>query len=111
MIAKPTISYSDFEKLDLRIGKIESAEMVPDSRKLLKLVVDFGDFKRQIISGISKGYAPEALAGKQAVFIVNLEPRTLAGFESQGMILATDVNDLPVLLQPDKEVSNGSPIH
>ena len=111
MESKPTITHDDFTKLDLRVGKIESAEMMPESRKLLKLVVDFGEFKRQIISGIAKGYAPEALVGKQVTFIVNLEPRMLAGLESQGMILATDANELPVLLQPDKDVPNGAGIH
>ncbi|MFA6006199.1 MAG: methionine--tRNA ligase subunit beta [Candidatus Paceibacterota bacterium] len=111
MDLKPQISYDDFTKLDLRIGRIESAELVPDSKKLLKLLVDFGDFKRQIISGIAKGYAPEALVGKQVTFIINLEPRMLAGLESQGMILAADVADVPVLLIPDKEVANGAGIH
>jgi len=111
MPTKPTLTYDDFTKLDLRIGRIESAEMVPESRKLIKLMVDFGEFKRQIVSGIAKGYAPESLLGRQLTFIVNLETRLLAGLESQGMILATDVSDLPVLLQPDKEVPNGSAIH
>jgi len=111
METKPTITYDDFTKLDLRIGRVESAEPVLESRKLLKLIVDFGDFKRQIISGIAKGYTPESLVDKQVTFIVNLEPRMLAGLESQGMILATDASDLPVLIQPDKPVPPGAVIH
>lgn len=106
-----TATYDEFAKLDLRIGTITAAEMVPDSKKLIKLSVDFGVYTRQIVSGIAKGYPPETLIGKQAVFIVNLEPRTLAGVESQGMILATDAHDLPVLIQPDKEVQSGAQIH
>lgn len=111
MESKPTVTYDDFTKLDLRIGRIESAEMVPESRKLLKLIVDFGEFKRQVISGIAKGYEPASLVGRQLTFIINLEPRMLAGLESQGMILATDANELPVLIQPDTEVPNGAQIH
>lgn len=111
MELKPTIKYEDFEKLDIRIGAIKSAERIAESKKLLKLVVDFGEFERQVMSGIAKVYEPETLVGKQCVFLVNLESRMLAGFESEGMILATHgEGDTPILLHPDKPTQPGSAI-
>ncbi|MBI5138703.1 MAG: methionine--tRNA ligase [Candidatus Vogelbacteria bacterium] len=108
---KPTIKYEDFEKLDIRIGTIKSAERVHDSKKLLKLTVDFDNFERQIMSGIARVYDPEVMIGKQCVFLVNLESRVIAGFESQGMILATHgEGDLPVLIHPEKPIASGSSI-
>jgi len=125
-----TISFEDFKKLDIRIGKILSAEKVNGSEKLMKLVVDFGPapvvpepagewiemkedkdegrIKRQIIAGIAQFYAPEALIGKECPFAYNLAPRTLKGLESQGMILCPSDNGSPVLLYPDKEIPPGS---
>ena len=119
MPTKPTISYPDFDKLDMRIGRIESAEAVEESKKLVKMIVDFGpradgsgeQIKRQICAGIIKSYPPELLVGKQCLFLVNLEPRILAGVESQGMLLATDANEAPVLLIPDKETAPGASAH
>ncbi|MCX6721649.1 MAG: methionine--tRNA ligase subunit beta [Candidatus Staskawiczbacteria bacterium] len=103
-----TISFDEFKKLDIRIGKILSAEKVEGSDKLLKLEVDFGQDKRQIIAGIAQFYAPEALVGKECPFAYNLAPRTLKGLESQGMILCPSDTAGPVLLHPDKEVPPGS---
>ena len=109
-----TISFEDFKKLDIRIGKIISAERVEGSDKLLKLEVDFGlneageVIKRQIIAGISQFYAPEALIGKECPFAYNLAPRVLKGLESQGMVLCPSDENGPVLLHPDKEVRPGS---
>jgi len=103
-----TISFEDFKKLDIRIGKIISAERVEGSDKLLKLEVDFGEEKRQIIAGLAQFYAPEALVGKECPFAYNLASRMLKGLESQGMILCPSGNDGPVLLHPDKEISPGS---
>lgn len=111
MPIKPTINYEDFTKLDMRMGCIVAAEPVTDSKKLLKLTVDFGEFKRQIISGIAQFYTPDTLIGKQCIFIVNLEPRMMAGLESQGMLVATDLNNKPILLNPEEAVLNGSIIH
>ncbi len=103
------ITFDDFSKLDIRIGKIVVAEHVEGSEKLLRLEVDFGTEKRQIVSGIAKFYAPEDIIGKECPFIVNLEPRKLMGLESQGMILAADPgDDSAVLLHPDKEIPEGS---
>jgi methionine--tRNA ligase beta chain len=109
-----TINFEDFAKLEIRIGKILGAEKVEGSDKLLKLEVDFGindageGIKRQIIAGIGKIYAPEALIGKECPFVYNLAPRMLKGLESQGMILCPSGENGPVLLYPDKEVSPGS---
>ncbi len=102
------VSFDSFKKLDIRIGKIMSAEKVENSDKLLKLYVDFGTEKRQILSGIAHFYSTENLIGKEFPFIVNLEPRVIRGLESQGMILAVDVEDQPILMSPDKEVPPGS---
>ena len=104
------ISYDDFRKVDLRIAKIMSAERVEGSDKLLRLEVQIGDEKRQIVGGIGKVYAPENLIGKEIVIVANLEPRQLMGLESQGMLLAADSPEGPVLLMPDREVLPGSEI-
>jgi methionine--tRNA ligase beta chain len=103
-----TINYDDFKKLQIRIGLIVEAERVEGTDKLLKLQVDFGDEKRQIVSGIAEFYAPEKLIGKQFPFVVNLEPRTIRGVESQGMILAISNGEKVVLLKPQKKVPAGS---
>ena len=84
------ISIDDFKKLEIRVGKILSAEKIPDTDKLLKLSVDFGEAApRQIVSGIATHFPDAAvLVGKRVAFAANLEPRTIRGLESQGMILA-----------------------
>lgn len=107
-----TINFEEFIKNELRIGKIASAEKVEGSPKLLKLQVDFGAEvgMRQIISGIAKSYDPEFLISKEALFIVNLEPREIMGLMSNGMILCATVDSLPVILQPEKEVLPGTQI-
>lgn len=101
-------TYDDFKKLDIRIGRILTAERVEGSEKLIKMEVDFGVEKRQIVAGIGKTFAPEDLVGKEAPFVVNLEPRTLCGVESQGMILAASSEDQVALLQPSQELPPGS---
>lgn len=92
---KSMIPIDDFKKVEMRIGRIVSAEKVPDADKLLKLSVDFGEEKpRQIISGISFYFPnPEELVGKRCPFVVNLEYRTIRGLESQGMIMAVGNED------------------
>ncbi|MEI7424848.1 MAG: methionine--tRNA ligase [Candidatus Staskawiczbacteria bacterium] len=122
-----TISFEDFIKVEIRMGKILTAEKVEGSDKLLKLEVDFGfekvtmttmeneepkesfiPIKRQILAGIGKYYAPEEVIGKECPFAYNLAPRMLAGLESQGMIMCPSIDGKPVLLHPDKEVPAGS---
>ncbi|MBU2101225.1 methionine--tRNA ligase [Patescibacteria group bacterium] len=105
------ISFEDFEKLDIRIGKILSAEKVPDTDKLVKLVFDMGDHERQVVAGIAEIVEdPAELIGKQVPVLINLKPRTLKGKESNGMILAVNVDGKPTFMSPEKQVPPGSPI-
>ena len=105
------ISIEDFKKVNIALGKILSAEKVPETDKLLKLSVDFGEEKpRQIVSGISL-YFPdlENLIGKKCMFVTNLEPRTIRGLESNGMILAVSTEDGKFsLLSPNDEIPVGT---
>ena len=102
------ITFDDFKKLEIRIGKILSAGKVEGTDKLLKLEIDFGAEKRQIVAGIAETYQPDQIMGKEVPVLMNLEPRTIRGVESQGMILAADNNGKPVILHPDREVPPGS---
>lgn len=104
------IKFEDFQKLDIRIGRILSAERVDGADKLLKLEVDLGEEKRQLVAGIAKFYEPENLIGKQIPVLVNLEPRVFKGIESQGMILAASSDGNCVLISPEKEVPAGSKV-
>ena len=103
------VTIDNFKKMELRIAKILSVEDVPNAEKLLKLQIDIGAEKRQIVAGIRKAYKPEELVGREIVVVANLEPRSVRGIESQGMLLAADDNG-PVLLRPDREVPAGSNI-
>ena len=105
------ISFADFEKLDLRIGKIIEAIEVPQSKKLIKIVVDFGIEKRQAVAGLLRYYKPEELVGKKCVFLLNLQRRMLAGIESQCMVLAAEDSAGNVsVLEPEKDIAEGSKI-
>ncbi|OHE55312.1 MAG: methionine--tRNA ligase subunit beta [Thermodesulfovibrio sp. RBG_19FT_COMBO_42_12] len=104
------ITFDDFKKLDIRIGRVLSAEKVKGTDKLMKLEIDLGAEKRQLVAGIADMYEPDSLIGKEVPVLVNLEARSIRGIESQGMILATDVDGKPILLHPDKEVPPGSVI-
>ncbi len=104
------IKFEDFQKLELRTAKVIKAERIDGSDKLLKLDIDVGDEKRQLVAGIAQYYEPENLIGKSIVVAANLEPRTIFGLESRGMLLAANADGKPVLLQPDKEVAAGTPI-
>ena len=105
------ITFTDFEKIDLRIGKIIEATQIPDSKKLIKILVDFGSEKRQAVAGLLKYYKPEELVGKKCVFLLNLQRRILAGIESQCMILAAeDEAGNVTVLQPEKDIVEGSKI-
>ncbi len=102
------LSFAEFQKLDIRIGTITSAEKVEGTDKLLKLEVDLGDKPRQLVAGVADFYEVDEIIGKQVPVLTNLEPKTLRGVKSQGMILATDNKGQPVMLHPDQEVPNGS---
>jgi len=109
---KPVIDFSDFEKLDIRVGHIVSCEKVKKANKLLKFTIDDGSgTPRTIVSGIAKYYNPEDLAGKDICFIANLAPRTLMGIESQGMILSAENADGSLsVITIDREVKPGSTV-
>jgi methionyl-tRNA synthetase len=102
------IDIERFFETELKVATVIAAEPVPKSNKLLKLAVDLGGERRQLVAGIAKEYAPEALVGRQVVVVANLQPATLMGVESQGMVLAASVDGAPVLLRPDREVPAGS---
>lgn len=104
------VKYEDFAKLDLRVGKVIEASKVGGSEKLLKLIVDFGGEKRQVISGIAKWYKPEELIGKKFVFVFNLERKKIFGLESQAMILASQKDDKLSLVTIDKDIEEGSKV-
>ena len=104
------LTFDDFKKLEIKIGKILTAEKVEGTDKLIKLEVDFGTEKRQIVAGVAESYKPEYLIGKELPVLMNLEPRKIRGIESQGMILAADADGKPVLLHPEKEVPPGSAV-
>ena len=109
--AKPEISYEEFMKMDMRIGRILTAEAVPKSNKLLKLTVQTGVDTRVIVSGIAKYFKPEELAGKQVTVLINLAPRKIMGIESKGMLLlAEDADGKLVFVVPEQKVVNGSVI-
>jgi len=107
-VSDDTIAIEDFAKIKLRIGKVVTAEGVPGSKKLLKLLVDLGDEKRQVVAGIAAHYMPEELIGKSIVVVANLKPAKLMGIESQGMVLAASTEGTLSLIGPDKDMSPGS---
>jgi len=105
------ISFAEFQKLDLQIGKIIEVTPIPNSKKLIKITVEFGSEKRQAVAGLLKWYKPEELVGKKCVFLMNLQRRVLAGVESQCMILAAeDSEGNVVVLVPEKDIAQGSKI-
>lgn len=108
---KPTISYEDFAKVDIRVGLIESVEDKEGSDKLVRLTVDFGDHKRNILVGMKQERDdPTEIVGRQALFVVNLEPRKMMGELSEGMMFDIGYADhvTPVLAQPERAVPNGT---
>ncbi|MEM4457159.1 MAG: methionine--tRNA ligase [Archaeoglobaceae archaeon] len=107
---KPEISIEEFKKIDIRIAKIVKAERIPKSKKLLKLTLDLGNEKRQVVAGIAENHNPEELVGKLVTVVCNLKPAKIMGVESQGMVLAADVNGKAVLLVPESDVSPGAKV-
>lgn len=104
------ISYEDFAKLDLRVAKIDSVEPIVGKSKIVKGIIDLGFEKRDVIIGGAEFYKPEDLIGKSVIVIANLEPKKLAGVESNAMLLAADVNDKPYWLTVTDEVPIGTKI-
>ncbi len=104
-----TITFDEFMKIDLRVAKILKAERVPGTSKLLRLEIDLGNEKRQLVAGLAEYYKPEELEGKTIIVVANLEPKKIRGIESQGMLLATDTYP-PKLLTVDGEAPAGARI-
>lgn len=104
------IVFDDFLKLDIRIGEVIEAKNVPDSNKLIELTVDFGEElgTRTILTGMQKWYQPADFVGKKFLFIVNLEPRKMAGKESHGMLLSGDISGAPQLIPVPADLPNGT---
>ncbi len=104
------INFSDWEKLDLRVGKILKVEDIENADKLYKLTVDIGSEKRTVCAGIKEHYSKDELMGKKIVLFTNLAPRKLRGIESKGMILAAVNEDESevILLAPEKDIKAGS---
>lgn len=107
ILSMERVSFSDWKKLDLRTAKIVSVEDIAGKDKLFKLEVDIGDEKRVLVAGLKGHYSKEDLFGKQVIVFANLEPKKLAGTESNGMLLAASENGKPVLLTTDKKTENG----
>ncbi|HET6205046.1 MAG TPA: methionine--tRNA ligase [Planctomycetota bacterium] len=108
-VGKPEISYEEFSKLDLRVGRIALAERVPKAEKLLRLEVEIDGTgeRRQVLAGIAKVYDPSTLVGRRVVVLANLASKKMMGLESRGMVLAAEGPDGPCLLLPDREVAVG----
>jgi tRNA-binding protein len=107
---KPTVTIAALDALDIRVGKIERVEEVPRSEKLMKLIVNFGDHTRTILAGIKKERAnPHEVEGLQALFVLNIEPRKMAGELSEGMLFDIGYADgvTPSLAVPERPVPNG----
>jgi methionine--tRNA ligase beta chain len=103
------VSFDDFMKLDLRVGKVEEATLISGSKNLLKLIVDFGSEKRQSVAGLLQYYKAEELVGKKFVFVLNLQRRKIMGVESQCMVLAAeDGEGHVILIAPEKDIAAGS---
>ena len=108
---KPLVTPKALEALDIRIGTIVSVEDVPKSSRLVRLTVDFGDHSRRILAGLkTERQEPREIEGRQALFVVNLEPRAIMGEVSEGMLFDIGYSDglTPVLAVPEREVPNGS---
>jgi tRNA-binding protein len=108
---KPNVTIEDLQKLDIRVGTIETVDDVEGSKKLVKLTVNFGDHTRSILAGMKQEREdPREIAGRQALFVVNLPPRKMAGLESQGMLFDLGYEDgvTPVLAIPESAVPDGT---
>jgi len=107
---KPLVPHQALEALDIRVGTILRVEEIPKSAKLVRLIVDFGDHRRRILAGLKQERAnPQEIEGRQSLFVVNLEPKTIMGEASQGMLLDIGYADgvIPCLAVPERAVPNG----
>ncbi len=104
------VSYDDFAKLEIRVAKIIEVEKIPGKSKIVKGIIDLGEEKRQVIIGGAEYYQPEELVHKKVIVLTNLEPRKIAGVESNAMLLAADLNDKPFWLTVNDDVPLGTKI-
>jgi methionyl-tRNA synthetase len=102
------IHIDKFFELELRVARILEVERIPNADKLLKLQVDLGKEKRQLVAGVAEAYEPDALVGKRIIVVANLKPARIRGVESQGMLLAADLEGRPILATFDEEVAPGT---
>ncbi len=110
-VSQEKISIDEFGRLDLRVAKVLEAEAIPGATRLLKLIVDLGSEKRQLVAGIAEVYQPESLVGRTIIVVANLKPVRLRGVESDGMLLAAQPPDgKPVLATFDESVPPGSKV-
>ena len=109
---KPNVTFTDFTKLDIRVGEVKAAKQLENSNKLIELTVDLGEEYGTvtILTGMAKFHKPEEFAGKKFLFIANLEPRPMAGSVSNGMIMSADENNAPVLVEIQSTINTGLPI-
>jgi len=103
-----TVSLEDFQRLDLRIGKVLKAERIPEKKKIYKLQLDVGSQQIQTIAGGAEYYSPEYFQGRAVVVLLNLQPKTIGGIESKGMLLAADLQGKPIWLTAEGEVPAGT---
>jgi methionyl-tRNA synthetase len=104
------ISFEEFKKVDLRVATVMAAERVEGTDKLMKLQLDLGTEKRQIVAGIAAVYRPENMVGRQIVIVANLQPAVIRGVESNGMLLAANVDGRPEIVTFERVVKAGTPI-
>nr|MDO8134518.1 hypothetical protein [Candidatus Njordarchaeum guaymaensis] len=102
------VSFGEFGRLEMRIGKVKAAEKLPSSKKLIKLKVDIGSETREVVAGVAEFYGPQDLESKNLILVVNLEPKKIMGVQSQGMILAADVNGRPYVIFADPSIPAGA---
>jgi methionyl-tRNA synthetase len=104
------VTFKEFQKLEFRVARVESAKRVPGADRLLTLLVSLGDEQRQIVAGVAEHYLPDSLVGRQIVVVANLEPATIRGLASEGMLLAASADGRVALLQPDADVPDGAEV-
>lgn len=107
---KPLISYDDFAKIELRVARILAVEPHPNADRLLRLQIDLGDEKRQLVAGLAQHYSPEDLIGQEIIIVANLKPAKLRGELSQGMLLAASDEDGVAILTPSRPMCPGSSV-
>jgi len=105
------VSYEDFAGLDIRVAIVKEVERIPKSKKLYKLKIDMGEEERTIVAGIAEYYKENELRGKKIVVLANLEPKTVMGVKSHGMLLATEDGKDVAVLVPDRDAKVGAKVH